>query len=104
MTVKQPQDHKPKASTDHTGDTGDAHFSFSHNGETYTFEKPTVEALAPGFLRANRRRSPLDFQFTVFEHLAGDKILDVIDSMTREQYQQLSREFQTHSQITVGES
>jgi hypothetical protein len=101
MTVKQPQDHKSKAGSD------EQRFSFTHDGKTYRF-KPTAEILTPGFLRANRRRTPVDFEFTCFEALADDEALEAIDSMTRTEFNHLSRRFREHyqeySQVSVGES
>jgi hypothetical protein len=84
---RAPQDRKLKAAS-----TGKGHFSFTHKGKTYTFEKPFDVVRNPGFQRAHRRRDPLDLTFTMIEELAGDdqEILDVIDSMTPTEFENLS--------------
>jgi hypothetical protein len=100
--IKKPQDHKSKADSD-----DGSRFSFTHNGKKYTF-KPTAEILTPRYLRANRRRTPVDFEFTLFEELADEETLEAIDSMTRSQFNQLSRDFRDHYQaysgVSAGES
>jgi hypothetical protein len=86
-----PQDHKSKAS-----DSGKGRFTFTHKGESYTLPKPFETVQNPKYLRANRRRDELDLTFTMIEDLCGDtdegeKILDVIDTMTREEFNALSK-------------
>lgn len=98
--TKQLQDHKPSSA-----DRDAMRFTFTHAGKEHTFEQATSAVLVPRFLRANRWRTPMDFEFTVFEEIAGDAALEVIDSMSREEYQQLSRDFREHSRfVTTGES
>lgn len=66
-------------------------FSFDHNGETHTFEKPFSTVRSPRWLRANRRRDELDLAFTILEEIAGDAVLDVIDSMTEEEFKAFAK-------------
>lgn len=65
-------------------------FSFEHRGNTYTFEKPFSTIRSPRWLRANRRRDELDLAFTILEELAGEGVLEVIDSMSEEEFKELS--------------
>jgi hypothetical protein len=61
-------------------------FTFEHDGETYTFERPFAVVRSPRWLRANRRRDELDLAFTILEEIAGDEVLAVIDSMTEDEF------------------
>ncbi|WP_166140847.1 hypothetical protein [Nocardioides ochotonae] len=65
-------------------------FTFEHDGETYTFERPLDVVRTPGWLRANRRRDELDLAFTILEAVAGDEALEVIDNMTPAQFEALA--------------
>lgn len=96
-TPKKPQDRKPKASD------AEECFTFEHEGKSYTL-KPTLESLTPGFMRKNRRREDLDAFFTILELLADEEQLEVIDSMTHEEFGELSKEFYAHLGATQGES
>lgn len=84
---RTPQDRKPKA----TEGTAGGLFSFTHDGEEYTFPKPFTTVQTPGFLRANRRRDELDMAFTIIEVLADDDpdILAVIDKMPLPEFNNL---------------
>lgn len=80
---RQPQDHLPKASQNgaQRADEGEHRFTFTHNGETYTFAE-SLEKVATGrWLRTNRRRDQLDLAFTVCEEIAGEEALAAIDDM-----------------------
>lgn len=95
--AKKPSDRKSKAQ-----DATDA-FSFEHDGETYTF-KPTFDILTPGFLRKNRRREEVDAFFTMVEALVvDDEQLDVIDNMSRDEFQQLMKDFYGYLEASQGE-
>lgn len=61
-------------------------YTFEHDGQTYTFERPFAVVRSPRWLRANRRRDELDLAFTILEEIAGDAVLDVIDSMSEEDF------------------
>lgn len=61
-------------------------YTFEHDGKTYTFERPFAVVRTPKWLRANRRRDELDLAFTVLETIGGDEVLDVIDSMTEDEF------------------
>lgn len=61
-------------------------FSFDHDGKTYTFERPFAVVRSPRWLRANRRRDELDLAFTILEEIGGDEVLDVIDSMSEQEF------------------
>ncbi|MGN6589505.1 MAG: hypothetical protein ACTHKE_04360 [Sphingomicrobium sp.] len=95
-TPKQPQDHKAKAA-----EVSEC-FSFEHKGETYTF-KNTIEHITPGFLRKNRKLNDLDAFFTILETLADEEQLEVIDSLTHEEFGQLNRDFYEHLGAQRGE-
>lgn len=69
-------------------------YTFTHNGKSYTFEKPVSEVATPKWLRANRRRSEVDQTFTALEEIAGDEVLEVIDSMTRDEFVAFSKKFE----------
>ena len=95
--AKKPTDRKSKVQ-----DAPDA-FSFEHDGETYTF-KPTFDVLTPGFLRKNRRREEVDAFFTMVEALVvDDEQLDVIDNMSRDEFQQLMKDFYGYLEASQGE-
>lgn len=80
--VKQPQDHKePRGNT----------YSFEFNGKTYRFEKSFETIATPKWLRANRRRDELDLAFTMLEEIAGDEVLEVIDTMTQDEFKEFSK-------------
>lgn len=66
-------------------------FSFEHDGETYTFEQPFDVVRSPRWLRANRRRDELDLAFTILEEIAGDDALEAIDSMSEDEFAELSK-------------
>lgn len=67
-------------------------YSFEHDGQTYTFERPFAVVRSPRWLRANRRRDELDLAFTILEEIAGDDVLDVIDSMDEDEFKAFSRD------------
>ncbi|HEY9265510.1 MAG TPA: hypothetical protein VIQ11_12990 [Mycobacterium sp.] len=96
-----PQDRKPKAAA---AKTGDGYFSFTHKGKKYTFPKPFDVVRAPGFMRQNRRRDPLDLTFTMIEALADDDedLLAVIDGMEPAEFQSLSTRMGQALQSSVG--
>lgn len=96
---RAPQDRKTKAAAAVKG-----HFSFTHKGKTYTFQKPFDVVRNPGFQRAHRRRDPLDLTFTMIEELAGDdeEILAVIDSMNPDEFQDLSNRMGKALMTSVG--
>lgn len=79
--VKQPQDHKK---------AGGELFEFEHDGKTYTFEKSFDVVQTPKWLRANRRRDQLDLVFTLLEEVAGEEVLEVIDKMTKDEFEKFS--------------
>ncbi len=96
---RQPQDHKKK--------TGKAKeqpecFTFAHDGQEYVF-KPTYDVLTPGFLRRNRRRDDVDQMFTMFEALADEDTLAVIDVLSRSEFKQLTEDFFGYMEMTPGE-
>lgn len=66
-------------------------YTFEHDGKTYTFERPFAVVRSPRWLRANRRRDELDLAFTILEEIAGDDVLDVIDSMTEDEFVAFSK-------------
>ena len=94
---RKPQDRKPKAA-----DAEDC-FTFEHEGKSYTL-KPTLDHLTPRFMRANRRREDVDAFFTILEELADEVQLEVIDSMSGEEFGELSKDFYKHLGATQGES
>lgn len=96
-TPKKPQDRKPKA-TD-----AEECFTFEYEGKSYTL-KPTLDHLTPRFMRANRRREDLDAFFTILEELADKDQLEVIDSMSSEEFGDLSEAFYKHLGAKPGES
>lgn len=77
----------------------DSLFTFEHDGETYTFEKPFSEVRTPRWLRANRRRDELDLAFTVLETLAGDEALAAIDTMDEDEFASLNERL--HKELTA---
>ena len=98
--AKRPSDRKAKQVDP------DECFSFEHDGETYTL-KPTHEVLTPGFIRKNRRRTEDDAFFTMLEALIPDydddgnsKTLDVLDNMTRGQFQILTKDFYAYLEVS----
>lgn len=95
--AKKPSDRKSKKS-----EQAEA-FSFEHDGETYSF-KPTFDILTPGFLRKNRRRDEIDAFFTMVEALVeDDATLDVIDNMSRDEFQSLMTDFYGYLEANQGE-
>lgn len=64
-------------------------FGFTHDGKTYTFERPLSVVTRPGWLRKNRRRDELDLAFTILEEIAGDEALDAIDKMGDDEFREL---------------
>jgi hypothetical protein len=96
-TPKKPQDRKPKASE------AEECFTFEHEGKSYTL-KATGDCLTPRFMRANRRRDDVDAFFTILEELADEDQLEVIDSMSNEEFGELSKKFYAHLGATQGES
>lgn len=62
-------------------------YSFEFKGETYTFERPFSVVRAPRWLRANRRRDELDLAFSIIEEIAGDEVLEVVDSMDESDFE-----------------
>lgn len=69
--------------------TSEQLFTFDHDGETYTFERPFSVVRSPRWLRANRRRDELDLAFTILEEIAGDDALAAIDAMTEDEFKDL---------------
>lgn len=76
MPKPEPQDHKPKTNGEDVPDR----FTFTHDGEDYTFAK-TGDVLTPAFLRRNRTRDEADVHYLLIEQLSDEEQLDVIDSM-----------------------
>lgn len=66
-------------------------YTFEHNGETYTFEKSLSVVRTPKFLRANRRRDEVDLAFTVLEEIGGEDVVEVVDSMTEDEFKTFSK-------------
>ena len=93
---RTPQDHQKKKTP-----TSDV-FSFEHDGATYEFA-PVYDVLTPGFLRANRRRDETDQMFTMFEALADEDTLAVIDVMSRDEFQKLTKDFFKFLEMNPGE-
>lgn len=99
--AKRPSDRKAKQA-----EAGER-FSFTHKGEEYVF-KPTYEVLTPGWLRKNRRRDEMDAFFTMVEALVDDyddatdesPTLEVIDGMTRGQFQILMKDFYAYLEVS----
>lgn len=79
---RKPQDHKV---------TGGELYTFEHDGNEYTFEKPFEAIATPKWLRANRRRDELDLAFTMIEEIAGDNALEAIDTMSQEEFKDFSK-------------
>lgn len=69
----------------------DGLFTFTHDGETYTFEKPFSVVRNPKWIRENRRRDETDITFTILEELAGDKALGAIDSMSMPEFEKFQK-------------
>ncbi|MET7741979.1 hypothetical protein [Streptomyces sp. NPDC005385] len=82
----------------------DKTFTFEHNGEELSFEKPFSEVRTPKFLRANRKLDELDMVFTILEAIAGDDVLEAIDEMGEEDFAEFTRKvfkaMETDSQAT----
>lgn len=101
--ARSPQDHKSPQDKDKP----DGVFSFRHRGEIYRFAKPTTVELTPGFVRRNRN-NPAEFQYGLIEALAGDDVLEVLDTMTMADNLTVMRQFDQHVQdtlrVSVGES
>ena len=95
-TPKKPQDRKPK-----TTDPAES-FTFEHGGKSHTF-KPTVEHITPGFLRKNRKLNDMDAVFEIFEVLADEEQLEVIDNLSHEEFGQLVKDFYAHLGALRGE-
>lgn len=74
-----------------TSATTDSPFTFQHDGKTYKFEGDFSTVRRPKWLRANRRRDPLDLAFTMIEELAGDEALAAIDEMDEKEFEALSK-------------
>lgn len=68
----------------------DGNFTFTHDGKRYTFEQSFDVVRRPGWLRANRRRDPLDLAFTMIEEIAGDEALAAVDAMTDKEFEKMS--------------
>lgn len=94
---RKPQDRKPKSAE------AEECFTFEHDGESHTL-KPTLETLTPGFMRKIRKLDDLDAFFTILEELADEDQLAAVDSMTHEQFGELSKAFYAHLGATQGES
>lgn len=67
-------------------------YTFTHNGETYTFEQSLDVVRSPKWLRANRRRDELDLAFTVIEEIGGEDVVEVIDGMTTEEFKAFTKD------------
>lgn len=68
------------------------HYTFDHDGKTYTFEQSLDVVRSPKWLRANRRRDELDLAFTVIEEIGGDDVVEVIDGMTTEEFKVFTKD------------
>lgn len=64
-----------------------SNYIFEHNGETYEFESSLDVVRTPKWLRANRRRDELDLTFTILEEIGGDDVIEVVDTMSTEEFQ-----------------
>lgn len=78
------------------------YFSFEHDGETYKFEGSLAEVTKPGFIRKMRKADEVDLLFTMFEMIAGDEALEVIDSMSTDEFKTLVEDFGEAMQAYQG--
>lgn len=101
MTARQPQDRQTKASEKPD------HFSFTTkvDGKQVTHHlRPTEIVLSPGFMRKTRRMDDVDAMFTFLEELASDEQLEIIDGMSRPEFNDLvARPFMRHIKEDMGE-
>lgn len=65
-----------------------SNFKFAHNGEEIEFEKDLAGMNSPRWLRANRRRDPVDLIFTIIEEFGGDDVCDAVDEMDDKQFEE----------------
>lgn len=82
----------------------DDHFSFEHNGETHTFEKPTSVVRKPGFLATRRSLPEFHMAFEFYEAIAGETALAVIYDMDLDDFNRVTAEFMDHFGASLGES
>jgi hypothetical protein len=95
--TKKPEDHKKsKAELEF--------FAFEYDGETYTFEKSLSALSKPGFIRKNRHKDEMDILFTIFETIAGDEALAVIDDMEQDEFEKFAGEFSEAVEAYQGAS
>lgn len=65
---------------------------------------PSLTYLKPGLVRKIRRLNQIDQMYTLMELVLDEATLEVLDEMDPAEYAQLLEDWQTHSQVTVGES
>lgn len=84
----------PKPSARNKATTDEPLFTFEHDGQSYTFERPLSAVRSPRWVRANRRRDELDLMWTIVETIAGDEALAAIDTMTEAEFDGLMKQLE----------
>lgn len=77
-------------------------FKFKHGGKTYEFDRTIGVIQKPGFIRKNRNRTETDMLFTMFEAVAGEDALEVIDEMDPDDFEAVTKAFVEHIQEHSG--
>lgn len=77
---------------------------FTHETDGGTVELPPFSQIPFGIIRKLRSEDDAEQLFGLFEKVADDDTLDVIDQMTLENVQELFLAWQKHAEVTLGES
>ncbi|MBF6459802.1 hypothetical protein IU433_12220 [Nocardia puris] len=65
---------------------------------------PSLTYLKPGIVRRVRRMDNIDAMYTVMELLLDPDVLELIDEMDPEDYEELLAAWREHSGLSLGES
>jgi hypothetical protein len=90
----EPQDHSEKKVKD------PFHFTTKAGAEIVL---PAFNSVKPGVVRKVRRLPPVDQFFTTLEMIVGEDVLELIDDLDSEEFEELQTEWFKHSGVDMGE-
>lgn len=90
---KQPQDRRPKSTTDTAGEQGSAHLTVTIDGITYTSTRPVAKLVTFGIMRRYADNEGL-MAIRLIEKAFEDQpdVLDALDEFDQEQIGELGAE------------
>lgn len=99
MAVKQPQDHKSKASG-----LPQSEFRYTTRSGEKLVIPPFGETVTTGFLRRNRDKSMNEMVFLMLEEILDEDALRIFDEMKLNEFEQFSEMWQNEAGVDGPES